>query len=199
MKWNDERGYLTYQSSLQGLKSQLGVSQIDYTMRCELAPYITYILDYLNKKLILLGPDASIKTKIQEIFDIFDLGADKIVSGATLDLVWDLGIDTGEIYVENEEIPYNQDRFVFTWSNVLTALMVRLKFQYSSLLVQEPSLDCPCINGCGHGETTADFESWQSGVYPEDEEYSYYSYKDTNRTWGVTNAEYPECTKCSRQ
>lgn len=197
MKWNDKRGYLTYQSALQSLKAQLGISNIDYTLRCELAPYITYILDYLNKRIILLG-STDLKIKLQEIFDIFELGTDKIVSGAVLDLVWELGIDTGDIYVDDEEIPYNQDRFVFSWSNIMTALVVRLKFQYAALLAQPESNECPCSNGCGHGQSTSDFESWQSGVYPEDEEYSYYAYNDTASLWR-TDAEYPECTKCLRQ
>lgn len=198
MKWNDKNGYLTYQSALQSLKSQLGISNIDYTLRCELAPYITYILDYINKRVILLGTEVDIKTKIQEIFDIFELGTDKIVSGAVLDLVWELGMDTGDIYVDDKEIPYNQDRFVFSWSNVMTALVVRLKFQYAALLVQPESGECSCSNSCGRGQTTADYETWQSGVYPEDEEYSYYTYTDTVSLWR-TDAEYPECTKCLRQ
>ena len=197
MKWNDKRGYLTYQTALQSLKAQLGVSNIDYTLRCELAPYITYILDYLNKRIILLGT-VNLKTKLQEIFDIFELGTDKIISGGVLDLVWELGMDTGDIYVDDEEIPYNQDRFIFSWSNIMTALVVRLKFQYASLLNQPESNECLCSNGCSHGQSTSDFESWQSGVYPEDEEYSYYAYNDTVSLWR-TDAEYPECTKCLRQ
>ena len=197
MKWNNEEGYVIYNQSLQNLKSIFNIGQIDYILRCETAPYITYILKYLSKRLILLGEDMDIKTYIQEIFDIFAWGSDKILSDAVEDLRIELGIDNGEIYVEDSEIPYNSDRLIFTWSNVLTALVVRLKFQYSSLLEQPADTDCPC-DECGNtkGQTVSDFESWQSGVFPEDEEYSWYNLRET--TWRVNN-DVPECTKCSRR
>lgn len=200
MKWNDERGYLTYSSVLKSLKSILGIAQIDFILRCELAPYITKILQYINSRLILLGEDVDIKTCINEVFEIYDVGSDKIVTGATKELAFEIGIDTNEdVCPSNEEIPYNQDRFVFSWTNILTALVVRLKFQYSSLLVQPIDTDCPC-DECGNskGQTVADFESWKSGVFPEDESYSWYNFSDDGTKWRVTN-DIPECTKCSRR
>lgn len=198
MKWNDEEGYVAYKTSLQSLKSLLGVSEVDYTLRCELAPYITYILQYLVKKLVLLGEDVGMKQRLQEVFDTFDMGASKIVSGGAFDLAWELGITGGDVYVEGSEIPYDQDRFVFAWSNVLTALVVRLKLQYASLLYQNPSNDCPCQD-CSPGQGTKDFEDWRSGVYPEDEEYSYYNWNESNSPGWRTSVSYPECTKCSRK
>lgn len=197
MKWNNEDGYVIYKQSLQAIKSFLGISQIDYVMRCELAPYITYILNYLSKRLILLGDDSDIKLYIQEIFNIHDWGADKIINNSVRDMLMEIGIDEGDIYVEDKEIPYNQDRFVFTWSNILTALVVRLKFQYSSLLAQPIDTDCPC-NDCTKGQTVTDFENWQSGIYPEDESYSWYNYSESVSSWRVNN-DTPECTNCSRR
>ena len=198
MKWNDENGFILFNSSLHTVESILGISQIDYIIRCELAPYVTYILDYLAKRLIMLGDGLDIKAYIQEIFDIYDWGADNIVNGTIKDMLVELGIDDSQETVEEEEIPYNQDRFVFSWSNVLTALVVRLKFQYSSLLAQPIDTDCPC-DECGNtkGQTTEDFENWQSGVFPEDDSYSWYNYSDDGTTWRVTSG-IPECTKCSR-
>lgn len=197
MKWNNESGYIKYNQSLQSIKSILGISQIDFMTRCELAPYITYILNYISKKLILLGEFDDIKIYIQEIFNIHDWGADKIINGAVKDMLLELGIDDGEVYIEGKEIPYNQDRFVFSWSNILTALVVRLKFQYSSVLAQPVDTECPC-DSCSKGQSINDFENWQSGVYPQDEEYSWYNYNESVSSWRVNN-DAPECTKCSRR
>lgn len=197
MKWNNESGYIKYNQSLQSIKSILGISQIDFIIRCELAPYITYILNYLSKRLIMLGEIDDIKVYIQEVFNIYDWGADKIINGAVRDMLIELNIDEGDIYVENEEIPYNQERFIFTWSNILTALTIRLKFQYSSLLSQPINTDCPC-DSCTSGQSISDFETWQSGIYPQDEEYSWYNYNESTNSWRVNN-DVPECTKCSRR
>lgn len=197
MKWNNESGYIKYNQSLQSIKSILGISQIDFMTRCELAPYITYILNYISKKLILLGEFDDIKIYIQKIFNIHDWGADKIINGAVKDMLLELGIDDGEVYIEGKEIPYNQDRFVFSWSNILTALVVRLKFQYSSVLAQPVDTECPC-DSCSKGQSINDFENWQSGVYPQDEEYSWYNYNESVSSWRVNN-DAPECTKCSRR
>lgn len=198
MKWNDKTGYITYKVALQNIKSYLGISEIDYFMRCELAPYITYILDYISKRLVLLSEDSGIKEYIQEVFTIREEGESKIIYGAVDELRSEVGIDNGEIYVEDSEIPYVEDRFIYSWSNIMTALLVRIKFQYAGLLAQDPSNDCPCGDTCYPGQTIKDFESWTSGIYPEDEEYSYYNYKDVTSTdWRVNN-DIPECTKCLR-
>lgn len=199
MRWNDKNGYITYKQALQNIKSCLGIDKIDYSMRCELAPYITYILKYISDRLTLLPEGSDVKTYIQEFFDIRDHGEAKIVFYAVDELRCELGIDNGEIYVEGSEIPYNEDRFIYAWSNVLTAMLVRILFQYQNLLAQPESNDCPCNNECGRGQTTADYESWSSGVYPEDESYSYYNYKEVNNTEWRTNNDVPECTKCLRQ
>lgn len=198
MKWNDESGYLTFQSSMSNLKSSLGITGIDLVERCELTPYYTYILKYLGNRLLLLG-DVPMKDRIQEIFDIFSSGTDKIIAGATLDLAWELGIETTDLYLPGREIPYNQEYLVFSWSNALTALCVRLKFQYSHLLYQSTNNnECYCCcNGCSVGETTADQESWTSGIYPEDEDYTNYSTAGSNTSWRV-GSDNVECTKCYR-
>lgn len=193
MKWNDEKGYLTYQTSLQGIKSSLGITGIDIMSRCELMPYYTYIFKYLNEKLILMGTEVTIKEKIQEIFDMFDRGTDKIIANATLDLAWELGIETTDFYIEGVELPYNQEYLVFCWSNALTALCVRLKFQYSHLLYNNSSNDnCGC--SCCPGPSTSDIESWTSGVYAEDEEYVG---SNGNNSWRASS-DIIECTKCYR-
>ena len=71
MKWNSKEGYVEYKAALDGVTNSLGLGAVDFTVRSELAPYLTGILRYLNKKLILLGSD-DILEKLQEIFNIFD-------------------------------------------------------------------------------------------------------------------------------
>lgn len=199
MKWNDKTGYITYKKALQNIKSYLGISEIDYFMRCELAPYITYILDYISNRLVLLSEDSEIKEYIQEVFTIREEGESKIIYGAVDNLRSEVGIDPGEIYVDGCEIPYVEDRFIYSWSNIMTALLVRIKFQYASLFAQDPNNDCPCGDSCYPGQTVKDFESWTSRVYPEDEEHSYYNYEDATSTGWRVNNDVPECTKCLRR
>ena len=199
MKWNDKTGYITYKKALQNIKSYLGISEIDYFMRCELAPYITYILDYISNRLVLLSEDSEIKEYIQEVFTIREEGESKIIYGAVDNLRSEVGIDPGEIYVDGCEIPYVEDRFIYSWSNIMTALLVRIKFQYASLFSQDPNNDCPCGDSCYPGQTVKDFESWTSRVYPEDEEHSYYNYEDATSTGWRVNNDVPECTKCLRR
>lgn len=199
MKWNDKTGYIIYKTSLQNIKSLLGISQIDYSYRCELIPYITYILDYINKRLVFIPDDSDITVYINEIIDIKNHGEDKILYQAVDELRSELGIDPGEIYVDNSEIPYDENRFVYSWSNVITSLLVRIKYQYQYLFTQNKDTDCQCGDECSPGQSVKDFETWTSKVYPEDEEYNYYNYTDSTSTgWRVGN-DNPECTKCLRR
>lgn len=197
MKWNDEKGYLVFQSSYNNIKSLLGISVIDLVEKCEFMPYYTYILDYLSKRLLLLV-DSSLISKIQEVFDVFEFGTEKIAASATLDLAWDLDIETSDIFLEGREIPYNQEYLVFSWSGLFTSLCTRLKLQYSHLLHQPDNHECHCCNnGCSVGLTTSDLESWTSNVYPEDEEYSIYSVLSSNNPWRTETSD-TNCTKCLR-
>lgn len=190
MKWNTEDGYIDYTSSLELVKTILGINIVDFEIRPELAPYLTYIMKYLSKELVLLG-DTDIKEKLQKIFDIHLEGADLIVDNNAETLADLIGIDTIPVEIETElEINYNQDRFIFTWTNVLSCLVTRLKIMYANLLEDPISQGCPCA--CGVGETQKDWEKYTSGVWPKDEEYSNYSL-GTTASWRVTSSN-PECT-----
>lgn len=197
MKWNNEEGYIDYKNSLTSIKNLLSISQIDFfTLSCEIAPYVTYTLKYLNTRLVMLG-EVDMVTKLNEVINIYEEGSMKIIFGGVRDLAFELGIDEGEDYIEGEEIPYNQDRFIFSWTNVMTALSTRLKLQYSSLLMQPKNNECPC-NDCDPGQSTKDYESWTSKIYPEDESYSYYNY-DSNYSSIFGNNQPSICTKCYRK
>jgi len=190
MKWNSENGYVDYTSSLELVKTILGIGVVDFEVRQELAPYLTYIMKYLSKELVLLG-ETDIKEKLQKIFDIHSDGADLIVDNNAETLADLIGIDTTPIETESEEeINYNQDRFIFSWTNILSCLVTRLRIMYASLLEDPIAQGCPCE--CGIGETRKDWEKYISGVWPEDEEYSNYSL-ETTASWRVTSS-IPECT-----
>lgn len=195
MKWNSEKGFATYQSAMNNIQVLLGVRNLGLTGREELVPYYTYILTYIVEKLIQLGNEAEIKTRIQEIFDIYSWGTDKIISGQTLDISWALGIDTTDYTVEGSDIPYNQEYLVFSWAEVLTQLSDILKIQYSHLLCQKEDTCCFSCDSCTPGMSTADLERWTSGVYPEDEEYIP---STINSSWRV-NSDITSCTKCGRK
>lgn len=216
MKWDNETGYVDYKTALTNIKKMLGISVTDFVVRPELSPYITKILQYLNKRLILLGDDSNIMTLLQEVFDTFDYGADLICSKRTGVLAEEVGVlvdeenqgDSGEgddiegdALDEGEEeegskeesdgwIDYDQERFVFSWTNVLSTLVLRLRFQYANLLYQAPEQGCGCI--CGKGETTADWEAYTSGVWPNEEECDSWNYT-SGSSWRV-NSSTPECT-----
>lgn len=193
MKWNNENGFLTFQTSMASIKSSLGIPELTLVERCELAPYYTSILNHLNNRLILLG-NVSLIDKINEVFTIFDLGVEKIIQNATLELAWELNIETTDYYREGTDIPYNQEYLVFSWSNLMTELCTILRLYYSHLIYNSnTNEDCNCA--CTPGLTTEDIESWTSGVYPEDSCYE----RTTGSNFWRAGAETKECTKCYRR
>ena len=173
--------YSEYKQALTYLQGSLGLQTVDFLVREELADPITDTVKWLNEKLILLGDDSSIKAKLQVVFDAFDYGADKIIWGKAQELkneVSDPDGEDGDNILDGEGDNLDEDgdvlderlaldRFIFSWSNIMTSLCLRLKIQYSSLLYTPPTYGCTCA--CGEGETWKDIESWSSGVWPEDE------------------------------
>lgn len=200
MKWDANEGYYIYKSNLTQLQDALGINTVDWDVRQELAPYLTKILQYLNREIIdRTGESGDMSQKLQVIFDIALYGADMIVSNQSYALAQEVGVtdesdnnnpsstdgqetDEGDVLdddiPEDDETPwegttpYVGDRFVFSWANVLGTLVTRLKIQYASLLYEPTAQGCPCCCGYKAGDSQKDLESWTSGVYPEDEEYS---------------------------
>lgn len=170
MKWDKETGFVEFKTSYRSFRNSLGLSEVDYRTRLELAPYITRIFQFLNKEMILLGDKATIKDKLERIFKIFEEGSDKIVDEKALELAKELELTDKTV---DDEVKYNQDRFVFCWTNIMSTLCERLRLQYFDILHPRPSDgECPCH--CGKGQTQKDWENWTSGIWPEDEEASRY-------------------------
>ena len=190
MIWNNQECYTLFTQYVEYLKNSLGISQVDfYMVRQELLPYYTQITKYLNERLIILGTD-DIKTKIIEILEIFDHGAELICNGGVPDLAREVGIPTGDS-------EYRCCRFVFAWTNALSTLCLRLKLQYAYLF--EPEYDPFCCRCGAIGETYEDYESWTSGVFPNDESYDRANYTRTNSSWSVKKTRYCECYRHSSE
>ena len=190
MTWNIEESTLIYKQAIEYLKNTLGIPDLDiYMNRPILMPYFTTIVLYLNGEIIKSGT-TDIKALVQLILDKFDYGADLICTEKALDLASEIGIEV------NSEF-YDQDRFVFSWTNLMTYLCLILKLQYSYLF--EPEYDPLCCRCSPVGQTEEDYESWTSGVYPNDEEYDRTNYVGTNSAWGTTDMRYCECYRHKSQ
>lgn len=206
MVWNSEQGYYDFKIALADLMRRLGIGLTDFTVRTELAPYLTRIIQYLDKKLIDLGDDADIREKIQVILDAYEWGADMIVSLNGKELAEEIGIITeidndneGEILDweedddrildndmgDSDSIQYYQDRFIFCWTDVTSSLATRLRIQYASLLMETDDGSCYCC--CGAAESWRDWEEYSSGVYPEDEEYTRREISQSTTSWTTAN------------
>ena len=199
MIWKNKEGFRDYSISLSSLKKLLGIEMVDYEVRPELAPYLVYIIKHLNNLLVDAGESASTIDKLKVIFDEHERGADLIVGLKGINLAKEIGIETDNTWgsVNDFFVPYEEDRFVFCWTDVMSSLITRLKIQYAHLLVDPVIQGCKCTCGCGTGETTKDWEKYTSGVWPEDEKYSNLDYGTTS-SWRLGNDK-PECTCCSRR
>lgn len=197
MIWKSKEGFRDYNISLSSLKKLLGIEMVDYEVRPELAPYLVYIIKHLNNLLVDAGESAGIIDKLKVIFDEQERGADMIVNLNGIKLAKEIGIETDNTWgsVNDFFVPYEEDIFVFCWSNVMSSLITRLKIQYAHLLVDPIVQGCKCT--CGTGETTKDWEKYTSGVWPEDEKYSNLDYGTTS-SWRLGNDK-SECTCCNRR
>lgn len=186
MTWDLEQCYFEYQESITYLLKTLGLTQLDHTKNREvLYPYYNQELRYLNRELMINTED-NIKAKIQKVYEVADNGSTMICTSRARDWAEEIGVET-----ESEN--YDQDRFVFSWADLLSTLILRLKFQYAHLFAQEYDDDCGC--SCGRGDTIEKYESWVSGVYPEDYEYDRTNYLRTNTNWGTSEDRICDCYK----
>ena len=194
MRWNKSDGYIARVTAETTLKNFLGISTLDYYVDSEenFIPYYTYVMEYINEKLVILG-ETDIKLRLDEVMRIMNYGAEKIASDATRDLVRALGIETDIVEEDADNIVFNQDRFVFAWTGFMTSLWMRLKFQYANLFVEPINNEC-CKCGA-RGDTTSDYESWSSKVFPQDEVYDRSNFERTRSTtaWGTRAKRYCDC------
>lgn len=188
MSWDYSECCTQYAESIEYLRNSLGIAQVDLDLsRQNLLPYQVVILQYINRQLIELGSD-DLKTKIQKIFDIYEQGADLICNCTVPELAELIGVDT-------QDQDYRCCVFVFAWTNFLTALCIRLKFQYAYLFA--PDIDEECCKCGARGETFRDMESWVSNVFPNDELYDRTNYTRTNSAWQVSKNRYCDCYRHS--
>lgn len=192
MKWDQEKDWIEYKTATDNIKNSLGLGSLDHWTCKHLAPYITRIYQYLNKKLIELGDDADIKDKIDLMLSVFKDGADKIVHEKTSDLAGELDLlDVSE----NDEVKYEEPRFVFSWTNIMSTLMERLSIQYYELLNPIVQGKCPQNCCCGKQEGQKEWEEYTSGVFPENEIIT----PSTGSTASTTISSTPCCDRVKTQ
>lgn len=190
MKWNRMRGKVRYDSALTNLKTLLELKLVDFwDFKDErLIPYLTVIMEWIDKKLFQIGgTDTELLRRLKEVYRLFDYGNNKIMKNSVMDLVYEMEISTKED-ITPDYVPFNKDYFIFTWTNFLSSLCIRIKFQYISLFQNaDPSYgnDNPC--NCPRNQDFHDWESWRSDVYPDDEDYDRTNWNKTNDAWGGTS------------
>lgn len=198
MKWNRMRGKVRYDSALTNLKTLLELKLVDFwDFKDErLIPYLTVIMEWIDKKLFQIGgTDTELLRRLKEVYRLFDYGNNKILNNAVMDLVYEMEISTKED-ITPDYVPFNRDYFIFTWTNFLSSLCIRIKFQYISLF-QEADPTYGNNNSCGNSggslcncprnQDFHDWESWRSDVYPDDEDYDRTNWNKTNDAWGGTS------------
>jgi hypothetical protein len=190
MKWDRMRGKVRYDSALTNLKTLLELKLVDFWDFKEerLIPYLTVIMEWIDKKLFQIGgTDTELLRRLKEVYRLFDYGNNKIMKNSVMDLVYEMEISTKED-ITPDYIPFNKDYFIFTWTNFLSSLCIRIKFQYISLFQNsDPNYgnDNPC--NCPRNQDFHDWESWRSDVYPDDEDYDRTNWNKTNDAWGGTS------------
>ena len=188
MKWDKMRGKVRFKTAEELIKTLLEINIFDfYDINNEkLLPYLTIIIEYLNKRLLLIGgTKASMIKRLQELDRIFKYGTNKILNDSVLDLVYEMEISVKED-VTPDYVPFNNDLFIFTWTNFLSSLCVRTKFIYNQLLTDydkelEEMKHQPKFP---KGDTVFEIESWRSDVFPDDELYDRTNWMKTNDAWG---------------
>ncbi len=185
MIWDQKECCILYAESIEYLRNSLGIVQLDLDLSHScLLPYQTTILRFINRQLIELGTD-NLKAKIEKVLEIQDLGATRIVEDMEpRQFAEEIGCD-----IESEN--FYCCRFVYSWTNLLTALCIRLKFQYAYLFKPDYSSEC-CKCGAS-GETVADYESWVSNVFPEDEMFDRTNYDRSNSSWQISKDRFCDC------
>ena len=184
MEW-DNTYYAKLEQASTYLKTKLGISTLDYwKTRAALTPYYYYIINHLTEVLINSGTE-DLKSLIQLVLDTFEWGGDLIIAHNTQEL--------GETIGLGDE--FFHDYLDFCWGDFMSTLCLRLKFQYAYLFAQEPDGEC-CVCGA-RGQTETDYESWESGVYPEDECYDRSNYWRSTSAWGLEKDRFCECYRHS--
>ena len=189
MKWSKLEAKSRFKQAESMLKHYLEIKTYDFydINNPTLIPYLTVLMEYLNKRLSLAGgDDLSIADRVREIYKIFDYGTEKIITKSTKNLVYEMEIST-KSDITPDNIPFDQELFIFVWTNFMSSLCIRLKFLYSIVFQKEREEKEEELNNLGKlpkGENWDDFESWRTDVYPDDEEYDRTNWMRHTDGWG---------------
>lgn len=146
--------YISYLGNLENIKRVLGIAGINIVVRPETKLYVTKIYQYLWENLATIDEH---KDRIQKVEDIFSEGSD-LICNREADKLWE------SINESSDTIDY--EIFTFTWSNILSTILERLRIQYADLYITPIDYDCP--GNCKPGETQGDWENYRSGVWSDE-------------------------------
>ena len=154
---------------LVSLQNQLGLSCFKWYRHEELEPYVIYILNYLNSRLILSGA-CTILQRLQEFTNFYEEGMELIISENISDLTFKIGINT-------EDSEYREELFTLAWGTFMSSVYMQLMYNYAGVFDDSSVSSYDCHGGCqksecesllGSGVTSSlgGYGSWQSsGVY----------------------------------
>lgn len=171
------------------LHNYLGVTPDIDLDRDVLYPYYDAILKYVNGKLTesIVAGNTELKELVNLVFDIFSDGADKIC---------DYQVDELKTLIQLDYESYESNHLSFTWGHVMTSLCTILRMVYAYLFdkVDDDGCNCKCHfkKKCCRN-TTSEYESWVSNVYPEDEEYDTANYGRVNSPWQSGLIKFNDC------
>lgn len=157
MKWSPEEEYIRFQTSMTAVQSHLGISCIRWYLSKELSPYIIYILEYINTKLILSGA-STIYQKLTEFSEIYQDGTDKIINKEIEDLLYEMKIDSSDP-------DYREDLFCLAWGNLMTSIYTTLQYNYSQVFATQEEdchTQCSCPGSSDSELGIPDSGSWES-------------------------------------
>lgn len=154
MRWIKEDAYVRLKLASYGLGRIFGISIVRWYPSEKLEPYVAYIMEYIEKKMILSGVDDDIKQKLDIFDELYHEIMDHIINDEIIDLLTAMGISSINTEESETEIEYSEILFVTATVNFVTALYMQLRYNYSHLYLT-PQTDCHSCSGNGSSMESA--------------------------------------------
>ncbi len=146
MKWTKEDAYVRLKLASYGLGRIFGISIVRWYPSEKLEPYVAYVMEYIEKKMILAGVE-DIKQKLDIFDELYHEIMDHIINDEILDLLVAMGISNDS---SDTEVVFSETKFIAAVVNFVTALYMQLRYNYSHLYLT-PQTDCHSCGGSNLG------------------------------------------------
>ena len=140
-----EDTYARLKLASYGLSKIFGLNVIRWYPSERLEPYIVYIMEYIEKHMILSGA-TTLKQKIDEFDSLYHEIMDKLIDGEIFDLMVSMGISNCPCDNLDFDMIFSENLFVTSLSNFITSLYIQLRYNYSHLYLS-PQKDCHVCSG----------------------------------------------------